>query len=353
MSLPSPSIHPLPFPREAMDPPSPKDPDTLQREFESLLPLEDDGAGPIQELPENAGELFLVGDLHGDLLALEGILLTIRRLAKRGTATLVCLGDLIDRGNASLPCLLRFLQERRDPFWKTPPVLLCGDHENGIFWNEGHQHFGSCVTHATLARQLNALPDFHAIGKALTHWLHLRPCALFDHRHGVILAHGGVPQQDLLETLVSPEDLESPECLRDFLWNRLTDARRKRPSRTVFGTEFGKENLSEFCKKASEFLPAEPRLLFCGHQHPFRGWQWISNDDKHGALCLHSTFQRPFVPDEELIGAPCFARYSPASEDSPLQIYSCQAETLEVLTAEERLVRRGIPWSAVAEEWRP
>ncbi len=69
---------------------------------------------------------FAIGDIHGDLLALERVLSRLPKL--RGTDTLVFVGDYLDRGpySAEVVALLRALPE------KTPAKVVClrGNHED-------------------------------------------------------------------------------------------------------------------------------------------------------------------------------------------------------------------------------
>ena len=306
MPIPSPIYREIPYPEEALAlfrregaaprfpwrPPSPPSPVRL-----------------VEHAPPSAGPVFFLGDVHGDLLALLGVLAAIRSLAPGG-GRVVFLGDVVDRGTDSLACLQRISSCLSYPPF--PVTFLLGDHEEALSWEREGGRLRSSVSHANFAEESMGLPGVREWGPALVEWLQGQPRALFLPQ-GLFAAHGGVPQQDLLPLLNSPQSLELPQVQQDFLWNRLTDARRKRPGRFGRGTEFGRENLREFCQAAGGFLEERPRLLLCGHQHPFPGWQWIVADEAEGmaALCLATTFQRVPVPGESPWGVPCFARYLP------------------------------------------
>ena len=103
MPIPSPIYREIPYPEEALAlfrregaaprfpwrPPSPPSPVRL-----------------VEHAPPSAGPVFFLGDVHGDLLALLGVLAAIRSLAPGG-GRIVFLGDVVDRGTDSLACLQR------------------------------------------------------------------------------------------------------------------------------------------------------------------------------------------------------------------------------------------------------
>ncbi len=284
-----------------------------------------EGSPPwVEFAAEPQAPVFFLGDIHGDRVALEGVLSAIGSLAPEG-GRIVVLGDVVDRGEDSLGCLLRLCHGMADA--RYPVTLLLGDHEDALSWREEEGELVSSVTWSNFTQEFRKISGGREWGAALVAWLQRQPRLLFF-PSGIFAAHGGVPQQDLLPRLTSRQSLSSPEILQDFLWNRLTDARRKRPFRGSRGMDFGRENLLEFCRQAATFLEAPPRLLLCGHQHPFGGWQWVPAGEKEGApeaaaLCLHTSFQRVSIPGEDPLGTPCFARYLPQA---------CRKEGEEALT---------------------
>ena len=302
--------------------------------------------GPCS-LVEFAGEprepVFFLGDVHGDRVALEGVLAAIRTLAPQG-GRIVVLGDVVDRGKASLACLLRLCQGMEDT--RFPVTLLLGDHEEALAWKEEQGGWVSSVTCSHFAQELREDPRAQAWGQSLVAWLQRQPRLLFF-PSGIFAAHGGVPQQDLLPRLTSRQSLALPEILQDFLWNRLTDARRKRPFRETRGTDFGRENLLAFCRQAATVLSFPPRLLLCGHQHPFPGWQWVPAGESEeapeaAALCLFTSFQRVPVPGENPLGTPCFARYLPegGGGEASLTVFGLQPPPAPVWEECEKEGRR-------------
>lgn len=279
--------------------------------------------GRIKMLTTPNAPLYFIGDLHGDILALEGIVAAIDAMSPN--AVIVVLGDTIDRGPRQLFVVLRLLE-----LIKARPgrmIILNGDHEEGFQYEQEDKKFYSAVTPGEFVEHLNHAPSLRHFGISFARLLEKVPVAVFF-ENGVYCAHGGVPHQDLLADISELGDLSSPACLHDFIWNRLTDMRRKRPNRSSCGTEFGYENLLEFCQSIEEKMPSPLNLFVCGHQHPFEGWQFIAGDENHGALCLHSTFIRTRIPGEKRFGTPCFAEVRPGE---PIRVYGLSLEEDEVL----------------------
>ncbi len=267
--------------------------------------------------------LYFIGDLHGDILALEGIIDTIDAMSPN--AVIVVLGDTIDRGPRQLYVVLRLLE-----LIKSRPgrmIVLNGDHEEGVQFDAEDGKFYSPVIPGEFVEHLNHAPRMRHFGIAFAKLLEKVPVAVFF-QNGIYAAHGGVPHQDLLPDILTPADLSSPECLRDFIWNRLTDARRKRPNRGACGTEFGYENLLEFCSNIEYLMPAPLKLLVCGHQHPYDGWQFVAGDETHAALCLYSSFIRTRIPGEKRFGVPCFAEVRPG--EAP-RVYGLELDEEDIL----------------------
>ena len=70
-----------------------------------------------------------VGDIHGNLEALDDVLEQLRRAASRDD-TVVFLGDYIDRGQGSKQCVDAILGFRRER--KAEVVCLLGNHEDWL-----------------------------------------------------------------------------------------------------------------------------------------------------------------------------------------------------------------------------
>jgi hypothetical protein len=149
-----------------------------------------------------------VGDIHGDLDAVERVFSHVRL---PGTV-LVFLGDVVDRGPASRECLERILTEKLEH--PQSVHLLMGNHEAwgaarfrpADFWESL-----SAAESAALALDLLKLP--------LAAW----------HPSGLLAVHGALPNLDALSE-VSTISVGSP-AWRDITWGDWSD--RLHPTQTV------------------------------------------------------------------------------------------------------------------------
>ena len=87
-----------------------------------------------------------------------------------------------------------------------------------------------------------------------------------------MVAHAGIPMEDLLPKIVSRASLSAPEMLADFIWNNLEpDQERKKVSRGGSRRiSYGRVNIEEFFTKCNAIgIPA--KRLLVGHIHPSGG----------------------------------------------------------------------------------
>ena len=249
-------------------------------------------------------EIWAIGDIHGDLLALECCVAAIARAAGDRPHLVLLLGDLIDDGALSYDTMLRameLLAAAPDRF-----ALLAGNHDVALSYDEATGTFASDVEPGDLADDLNRMRQDEAVvaaGRAFVRLIARTPRALFL-PDGTLAAHGGVPQRDLWDGLATPGDLDDALCRNDFVWCRASErARRRLPSRAMRGAEFGCEDFAEFCALASGRLGIPLGRMLRGHDH------------FEGRFCLYERYRtNPIVGvnalsrrlDRELFGA--FAR---------------------------------------------
>jgi hypothetical protein len=211
--------------------------------------------------------LWIIGDLHGDLLALEAALAEIHR--DRASAALapriIFLGDFIDDEGHALEVLLRVFEliaEAPDRI-----CVIAGNHDEALSF-QGNR-FTSSVSPSDFADFLNAnLSDewIERAGKVATRLTAHAPRALFF-PDGLLVAHGGFPLSDLHAALVETGDWNHPDCLSDFVWCRAhPKARRKMPNRHARGSQFGFEDFAEFCELCSR-LGRPITHMARGHDH--------------------------------------------------------------------------------------
>lgn len=237
------------------------------------LLFDHDRAGPgdraIQvEDTKAAVPLWIVGDLHGDLLALEAALAVIARETPGSPAErprIVFLGDLFDDEGYGLEVLLRVFELILEA-----PERICviaGNHDEALSYDG--VHFASSVSPSDFADFLNAHVSHEWIeraGKAAVRFFANAPRALFL-PDGLLVAHAGFPLADLHERLAGSGDWNDPACLTDFTWTRAhPTARRKLPNRYSRGSQFGYQDFAAFCELSAR-LGRPVTHMVRGHDH--------------------------------------------------------------------------------------
>ena len=212
--------------------------------------------------------LWFLGDLHGDLLALEAALAMIDRESERedhGPARIVLLGDLFDDGGYGLETLLRVFELM---LWRSAHVcLIAGNHDEALGYNGSR--FTATVSPSDFSDFLNenlAHEWMGRAGKLAVRIVAGAPRALFF-PDGLLVAHGGFPLRDLHERLAHTGDWNDPQCLIDFVWTRAHPrARKKLPNRTSRGSQFGYEDFAAFCE-LSATVGRPVTHMVRGHDH--------------------------------------------------------------------------------------
>lgn len=231
--------------------------------------------------------IWFVGDLHGDLVAL----MALKRFAlyqdrqDRTTSPVrVCfLGDFIDDGPYSaevVAWLMKAMSHQRETDSKPRArssaceiMAVVGNHDEGLrFIPDGDQgSFGSTVSPSRFSDELNqrmgqvnggAWKEFGLA--AIELFGRLPRMALID--GSVLIAHGGVPHADVV--IADRSDLNSPQALSDFVWNRLHEtARRKIPNRESRGSQQGIWDIEQFLERLTPIASGKPKFFLRGHDH--------------------------------------------------------------------------------------
>ena len=222
-----------------------------------------------------------IGDVHGDLATLMAAVDLVReRAASTGrAAAIVLLGDLIDRGPDSAGCAAFVLRLARGLDLERPDVrvhLVRGDHEDAFSHDAETDSFNSDVVPCEWCDRLADLPPDdpeRALAREFVAFAYAAAPAAIRFSSGILCAHGGVPHADLLPRLASAADLCAPECVRDFLWCRVSSARRKFPNRSAHDCELGRDDIANFLDSLDQLpaaggFPVSPvRLFVRGHDH--------------------------------------------------------------------------------------
>lgn len=211
-------------------------------------------------------DVWFVGDIHGDILGLETILLHIERTTTSGPPIVMFLGDLVDDGPHGLEVFARVIRRIHDAPRDT--CLLTGNHDAAVLFDGAT--FASEVSPSDFSEWLNADPNDtlrREMGALFVECFRDTPRALLF-SHGLVVAHGGIPLVDLHGGIETAMDLDRPECRQDFIWTRAHPrAKKKRPNRTSRGSQFGWEDLDQFLAVAGRAVGFPLHRMIRGHDH--------------------------------------------------------------------------------------
>jgi hypothetical protein len=293
-----------------------------------------------QQVPNR---LWIIGDLHADILSLENAWQFILSDAKRENVepSALFLGDFIDRGQYNHETLVRLFRIIR----KHPGRIgvLAGNHDEALRFDEPSDRFVSDIEPAEYKEELNEWKvkaegghgearDRLAVGKAAVDFFRRCPRAILL-PDGTLFAHAGFPHTDLHESLKSWNDLQTPDCLKDFAWLRASrSAPRKLPNRLSRGCEFGAKDFADFCKILKQNMEVTVKRLVRGHDHiPDRAALWPRYSDY--PVVTINTMGRRLVDEYNTDPYPqaCIALHRP--EELPI-VYRLPIHSSEVAEAE-------------------
>lgn len=210
---------------------------------------------------EVPSELWFVGDIHGDILALDAALSLIDSRAPH--ATILFLGDLFDRFEYGIDVVMRviaLIKERPGRiFW------IAGNHDDGLFFDKNR--FCSKVIPSEFCQFLNLHKEYEDFGKWLIEFCKILPRALFL-PDGLFIAHGGCPSFDWntfahsIDDAKSIEDLENEKYLHSFIWNRVIPGQDDKSE-----PEVGKNDLIHFMERMRELTGLHVKRMLRGHDH--------------------------------------------------------------------------------------
>jgi hypothetical protein len=274
------------------------------------------GDAAIRVKPESVERpLWIIGDLHGDLLALEAALAMIAQASpEEGTepAGIIFLGDLFDDEGLGLELVLRVFE-----LILAAPERMCvivGNHDEALSFDGSR--FATSVSPGDFAEFLNANLTHEWIeraGKLAVRFFAQAPHALFL-PDGLLIAHAGFPLSDLHAGLAETGNWNDPACLSDFTWTRAhPTARKKMPNRFTRGSQFGYEDFAAFCALATR-LGRPVTHMVRGHDHVDDRYKVYPAYEAHPILTTVALSRRlpreSFGPFERV---PTLARYIPGS----------------------------------------
>lgn len=290
----------------------------------------DDRVIRVTEVDWNA-PIWAIGDLHGDLPALEAALAQIRRAgAAAGVPPrIIFLGDFFDDEGFGLELLLRVYELVLEAPERV--CIVAGNHDEALGF-DGNR-FTATVSPSDFSDFLNANRAhewIERVGKLSVRVTARAPRALFL-PDGLLVAHGGFPLADLHAKLREGGDWNDPACLNDFVWARAhPKARKKLPNRFSRGSQFGYEDFAAFCKLSAE-LGRPVTHMVRGHDHVEERYATYPAYRTHPILTIIALSRR--LPREQYgsyTRAPTVARLVPHSLPEVHQLH-IPAELVEAL----------------------
>jgi hypothetical protein len=290
--------------------------------FDSHRSSVSDRAIRVEEL-DPAAPLWIIGDLHGDLLALEAALALIKKSEGEEAAAppkIVLLGDLFDDEGFGLELLLRVFE-----LMLAMPGRVCvivGNHDEALSYDG--TRFATSVSPGDFADFLNANLAHEWIeraGKLAVRFFKQAPHALFL-ADGLLISHAGFPLSDLHPRLEENGDWNDAACLSDFTWTRAhPTARKKMPNRFTRGSQFGYEDFAAFCALSAR-LGRPVTHMVRGHDHVEDRYIIYPAYKTHPVLTTVALSRRlpreSFGPHER---TPTLARYIPYSLPRPYRLH--------------------------------
>ncbi|MFX0176512.1 MAG: metallophosphoesterase [Candidatus Hodarchaeota archaeon] len=211
-------------------------------------------------------EIYVIGDIHGNLQSLEKI---IEMINQNNPKYIVFLGDIVDRGIKQLECLILVLILKiLNP---TKYYLLKGNHETF----EMNQAYGFYYEF------LDKFKDPDKFKEILSLYQVLPICFLIN--NSILCLHGGIPEDlDILKKLRGIRPLEFSDDLAKSIFNGIYQILWNDPKdidELNFSNSFRGPGIKFFGKVAFDtFMQYNNiKLLIRAHECFSEGYQWFFN----------------------------------------------------------------------------
>lgn len=240
-----------------------------------------------EDIPQN---LWVIGDLHGDLLALRAILEYIEEYPSDEPPYFVFLGDCYDRFEYGYEVLLSIFHLMKK--YPGRVTYLVGNHDVELYYKKNLNVFYPGVMPADfcdwLNRESQIRPEISLFGQRLIGFMKALPHVLFL-ADGMFMAHAGVPHSDLQDFLLNVNDLNTLRARQDFTWARFdTRSAYIPPDRSHKDSPLGFMDFENFCHSATDVLGLPVSRMLHGHEHPFGQWHVQPHFMKHPLYTINS-----------------------------------------------------------------
>lgn len=180
-------------------------------------------------LPVDTGpnHIFAIADIHGQIDTLRAALKVISHLPKQGSASeLVFLGDLVDRGSASIQCLKLAMHGAVEVAGVDRRILLPGNHEIGMLHARKDPLITAMWKQAEGLATMIELGNPDDLGDALEEQLGPQYAEIILQRShyragGLLFVHAGIHPSAPIENFLAEDALGAARA--DFHWAYIRD----------------------------------------------------------------------------------------------------------------------------------
>ncbi|MFX1494658.1 MAG: metallophosphoesterase [Promethearchaeota archaeon] len=252
-----------------------KKPNTISNlKYEELSNIFQDAKSYFEEenlllefrLDGNEEEVYIIGDIHGNLQSLVKL---IEIIEKKNPKLVIFLGDIVDRGSNQLECLilvlaLKIIEPNRY-------FLLRGNHET-LEMNQYYGFFQDFISKFRDQSKFNEILSIYDV---------LPICALINDK--ILCLHGGIPEDiDILKKLKNKKlkDFDKTTIklinpgIYQILWNDPKDVEILN-----FSNSFRGPGIKFFGQKAFDVFMEKNNLQFLIRAHECfpEGYRWFFN----------------------------------------------------------------------------
>lgn len=280
----------------------------------------------IAEFDVTKDQVWFVGDIHGDVLALKDCVTYIDAMSDENSK-IVFLGDIVDRHEHHIEAVATLAALAVDRPGRI--LWIAGNHDDALEYDEANCCFSSKAEPSEFKEYLNAHPECHDLGLAFIRFVKDLPRALVikNGGHGLLAVHGGFPHDGYdgdqhpdarAYTISSFASLAQNNVQSDFMWARIEDKKRSRFAAGKRDHGLGYENFKNIQKELAMALGVKIDKVVFGHQHPSQGFQHFkSYEDNAGArvVCIQSQYlDDPGLGSDVKHTRPSVVHYGPNDE---------------------------------------
>lgn len=222
----------------------------------------------VVSLPKT-GTGFFIGDLHGDIAALEEILRITNfeeRLANNEDVTMIFMGDYVDRGKDSIAVLVRVFRLLLDH--PDNVIVLRGNHETDFGFNYFMGFRKEVMTGRNDEEGKILYKNFHETFDYL-------PLIAYGDTNGIVAMHGALPTEGLVYasmTYLAQILITNQRFKQSVMWSDVVIGGKERRSwKRLF-----KGHARPVSEVEINLAKVGATFMFRGHSHTIRGCHAVS-----------------------------------------------------------------------------